>query len=114
MKDRPIFKETLRTTHVCSENYLSKKGVRASARFSATHKISDFDFHKNTCLIAGDNDRLIKRQYTDILGKTLRERFEQGNTPYSIETHYIKGAGHLINYENPRETAELILDFLER
>lgn len=114
VKSRPEFKEALKTTYACSENYLSRKGVRASARFSASHKISDFDFHKNTCLIAGDNDKLIARKYTDILEKTIRERFEQGNTPYEVEIHYIKGGGHLINYENPRETAKLILDFLKK
>ncbi len=113
-KDRAELKEILRTTYACSEYHAGGKAVRASAKFSATHQISDFDFHKNTCLIAGDSDRLVPRQHTDILAKTLRERFEQGNTDFSVTTRYIKGGGHLINYEHPHETAKLIQEFIEQ
>ncbi|MDO4987019.1 MAG: alpha/beta hydrolase [Candidatus Saccharibacteria bacterium] len=113
VKNHTALKEILKTTYACSEHYTTGKGVRASAKFSSSHKISDFDFHKDTCIIAGDSDKLVPRKHTDILAKILRERFEQGNTPYSVEINYIKGGGHLINYEHPRETAEIIIKFLE-
>lgn len=113
IKSRSELKETLKTTYACGEKYLSRRGVRAAAKFSASHKISDFDFHKNTCIIAGDHDKLIDRKYTDILEKTIRDRFEQGNTPYAVEIHYIPGAGHLLNYEHAHATAKLIQEFVE-
>lgn len=114
IKTSPTYQETLRALCASSKNYLSRKGVRAAAKFSSTHKISDFDFHKHTLIIAGDNDKLIPRQHTDILAKTLRERSEQGNTPYTVSLGYIKDGGHLLNYEYPHKTAELVLDFLDK
>lgn len=111
-KNHAQFKETLRAVRAGGEHYLSRKGIRAAAKFSTSHKISDFDFQKDTCLIAGDADRLVPRKYTDVLAKTLRERLEQGNTGYSATAHFISGGGHLINYEHPKETAKLIQAFL--
>lgn len=107
-------KETLQAIQAYHDYHPSTKGIRLAGRFFTDYQISDFDFHKNTLLIAGDSDRLIPRRYTDVLVKNLQERFKRGNTPYSITSEYIAGGGHLLNYEHPKEVTKLIQEFLER
>lgn len=100
-RDHDALKETLEITHRCSKYYTKKPSVRASAKFSAAHKISDFNFKKDTLLLAGEKDRLISRKKTEALAKKL-----------NAKAKFIKGAGHLLNYEKPKEAALAIKKFL--
>lgn len=103
-KDKQLFQETLAVSKVCGADYVSKSEVFKSAKFSSHHAISDFDLGgKKACFISGEHDRLIPKEKTDALALKL-------NAP-SI---YIAGAGHLINYEKPKETTAAIKRFLSR
>lgn len=101
--DRTLFQQALRLTRACSRNQPPKrKAVFAAARFSARHAITDFNLTQDVLIIAGAQDRLIKRSQTAKLANQLH-----------AQTHFIANSGHLHNYEKPRETAELIINFLQ-
>ena len=101
-KDHNKVRDILEVTYRCGVHYTSRKDVRASAKFSANHKIGDFKPKKDILIIAGVKDRIVSRKKTEKLGEELKAR-----------TKFIENAGHLINYEEPRKIAEAIADFLE-
>lgn len=103
-KNHKLFRRTLKITHECSNDQPPKKrDVMKSANFSAHHSIAEFDLnHKKVLLLAGAKDRLIPQKSTLSLAQKK-----------SAQTKFIKNTGHLHNYEDPRATAEAILDFLE-
>ena len=106
--DRELYRETLRLTYASGAEYTSRHAVRQSAKFSATHSLRDFNFHKKTLLLAGTKDRLIARRHTVQLATKLSSR------KYPVTAQFIKGAGHLLNYEKPAETAAAIRQFIEK
>lgn len=106
--DRELYRKTLSLTYDGGAQYTSRKAVRLSAKFSATHSLQDFNFHKRTLLLGGEKDRLIARRHTVKLATKLDSR------RYPVTTQFIKGAGHLLNYEKPAETATIIRQFIEK
>lgn len=106
--DRELYHETLKLTYEGGAQYTSRQAVRQSARFSASHSLRDFNFHKKTLLLAGEKDRLIARRHTIQLATKLNSRH------YPVTAQFIKGAGHLLNYEKPAETAAKIRQFIEK
>lgn len=101
-KDHILFKKTMKLTHAGSA--ASKRlDIFKSGKFSATHSIRDFPFQKNTCIIAGEKDRLIPLAQTKKLATDL-------NANLAI----LPSTGHLLNYEKPIETAIAIRKFLEQ
>ncbi|MBR2588930.1 alpha/beta hydrolase [Candidatus Saccharibacteria bacterium] len=103
-KDRPLFLETLAISRLCGADYVSRIEVFKSARFSSHYCISDFDFaSKKACFISGEKDRLIPRKKTEYVARNMES-----------PTFYIKNTGHLLNYENPKETAFVIKNFIRR
>ena len=101
-KNKQLFKETVLLVKHCGANYVSRFDVFKAAKFSTEYSIADFSFDKDVCIIAGDKDRLMSHKKTDILASDL-----------GTKATYIKGAGHLINYETPTEVAKLIKKFLK-
>lgn len=101
-KNKQLFKETVLLVKHCGANYVSRFDVFKAAKFSTEYSIADFSFDKDVCIIAGDKDRLMPHKKTDILASNL-----------GTKAIYIKGAGHLINYETPTEVAKLIKKFLK-
>lgn len=102
-KDHQLFRKALAITHDCSSDHPPKKlDVMRSAKFSAHNSILDFNFTKQTLLLAGESDHLIKKTATEQLAKTL-----------SATTVFIPESGHLHNYEKPHETATEIIRFLK-
>lgn len=101
--NRALLRDTLAATKICSSDHSpKKKSTVAAARFSSMHAIADFDFNKDTLLIAGAHDRLISQKATISLAQKI-----------NAKVRFIPNSGHLHNYEKPAETAKLILDFLE-
>lgn len=105
--NRQLFQTTMEQTHRCSSTHPPKKSdLLRAARFSAKHSIQEFtpslqDYR--ILLLAGAKDRLIPQATTNHLAKTLP----------NATTHYLSGTGHLHNYEQPHETAQAILQFLD-
>ena len=102
-KDKKLLKNTLKTTYLCGADYTTKKDVFKSAKFSSSCAIDDFNIKKDILFLSGEKDRLIPRQKTEAVARK-----------YSAKTAYVKGTGHLLNYENPKETATVIKRFLAR
>lgn len=102
--DHQLFQKTMAITHACTADYPpSTAAAAAAAKFAAQYSIADFlPTSQKVLIIAGDKDRLIKKHHT----KALAERLQ-------AETKFIPKSGHLHNYEQPHQTAELILDFLQ-
>ena len=99
--DHKDFKEILKLTTICAENYTSKKDVIEAAKFSAKYDISSFDLNKDALFLAGEKDRLVKQSRTRDLAKKL-----------SAKTVFVKRTGHLINYGKPKKAADHINQFL--
>ncbi len=98
-----LLRDTMAATAVCSKNNPpKKKHTVAAAKFSSMYAITDFDFNKDTLLIAGAHDRLISQKATMNLAQKI-----------NAKVSFIPNSGHLHNYEKPAETAQLILDFLK-
>lgn len=101
-----LYLKTLDLTYRGGAAYHNKPAVRQSARFSARHSIKDFNFHKDTLLLAGEKDRLIARRHTIKLDNHLNSH------GIPATTHFIKNSGHLLNYEAPAATARHIHNFI--
>lgn len=100
-KDKDLKKNTMETAIKCGADYTTRKDVLRSARFSISYSIEDFDFKQKSCFICGEKDRLIPKSKTEKVAKK-----------FGGEVHYIKNAGHLINYETPKEVAKIVKDFI--
>ncbi len=102
-KDKKLFQNTLQLTHQCSEDQPpSRSAIAAATKFSTNYSIQDFLPVQKTLIIAGAKDRLIPQKKTRKLAQQSQ-----------AELKLIPNSGHLHNYEQPQETAKLILDFLE-
>ena len=99
-------KKTMRLTRESSKNFTSKGDVKLAGVFSTKNSLPDFKFQKNTLLLSGTHDHLIAKKYTNTLATKLSETMP-------VKTTYLKGTGHLLNYEKPKETATEILNFLK-
>lgn len=101
--NRALFRQTLDTTNLCSADHPpSRRAMAKATYFSAHSAVSDFSPRQKILLLAGDQDRLVKKRNTVTLAKALQ-----------AELVFIPGSGHLHNYEKPAETAESIIKFLE-
>lgn len=102
--NRSLFRQTLAITHRCSNTQPpTKKQVMSAAKFSTSHAVGDFHPHKRLLLLAGEHDRLIPKKQTEKLAQALQ-----------AEVTFLAGTGHLHNYEQPQETAQAILNFLNK
>lgn len=101
-KGKKKLKSILATTYLCGADYTTKRDVYRSAQFSVRHSIDDFKFKQTTLLLAGEQDRLIKRTATKELAQKI-----------GAKTVFLKDTGHLHNYEAPKSTAKAIQAFLE-
>ncbi len=102
--NRQLFRETLHATNACSNDRPPERSdVAAAAHFSAHNSISDFALTQNILLLAGNRDRLISPRKTIQLAKQLH-----------ADLVFIPHCGHLHIYEKPLETAQAIIDFLDK
>lgn len=102
------FWEILAVSCTSGRKFASRKDVRKAAKFSMSYKIGDFNFKQQTLLLAGDKDRLIKKEKTEKLAKMLEER------GVKCQAEFLPGEGHLLNYEAPELTAEKIVKFIKK
>lgn len=102
-KDKALFKDVLAISNICGADYVSRIEVFKSAKFSSHYCINDFHFKQKSCFIVGDKERLIPIEKTETLARDL-------NSPCI----FVKGTGHLMNYEKPKETAFAIKNYLRR
>lgn len=103
-KSKELFRQTLDITHACSEDLPpSHAAMAAATKFSTHYGVQDFLPNQETLLIAGAKDRLVPQKQV----RHLAERLQS-------DLKLIPGSGHLHNYEKPHETAELILEFLQK
>ncbi len=102
-KNRLLFRQTLNLTHLCSNDHPPKRReIMKATHFSTHYDINDFRLNQNLLIVAGATDRLIKQSATKRLAKKLH-----------AQTIFLENAGHLHNYEQPLETAQAILNFLD-
>ncbi len=102
-EDKETFKQTIDITNQCSLNQPpSHAELTYATKFSTNYAVSDFIFKKQTLLLAGEKDRLIRASDTAKLAERI-----------GAQTYFLPGTGHLHNYEKPAETAQAILQFLE-
>ncbi|MBQ8984638.1 alpha/beta hydrolase [Candidatus Saccharibacteria bacterium] len=102
-KDKALFKDTIAISNACSADYVNRLEVFKSARFSSHYSIRDFHFKQKACFISGEKERLIPKEKTENLARDL-----------GAASLYVKEAGHLLNYERPKETAFIIKNYLRR
>ncbi len=103
-KDRRELRNILQITHDCTNaTSAPRKDLARAGRFSADHGILELDFDKNTLLLAGAKDRLVKQKDTKKLANKLK-----------AELIFLDDTGHIHNYEKPQETAAEIVKFLEK
>lgn len=96
-KDKQTLKDVLKITYKCAEKFTSKGDTAKAAKFSISFAISDFNFKKDVCFIAGEKDKLNSQEQIKAVAK------KHGKTPI-----FLKNSGHLINYECPIILAETI------
>lgn len=96
-KDKETFKSVLEVTKKCAEKFTSKMDSGRAAKFSISYAISDFNFDKEACFIAGESDKLNSQ-------KQIKEVAKK----YGKKPIFLKKSGHLINYECPVVLAEEI------
>lgn len=100
-KDRTLFKKSLKLTHAGSAAS-ARIDIFKSGKFSATHSIRDFPFKKQTYIVVGEKDRLIPLSKTKKLAEDLKAKLT-----------IIPNTGHILNYENPVDTAKAIRNYIE-
>lgn len=102
-ENREQFKQTIDITNKCSLDCPpSKAELIYATKFSTNYAVSDFAFKKDTLLLAGEKDRLIRASDTTKLAENI-----------GAQTCFLPATGHLHNYEKPIETAQAIINFLE-
>lgn len=98
------FRSTMRITNACTkQTTCPSHAIFSAAYFSSHYGVADFKFANQTkiYIIAGTKDRLISRHSTEKLSRLLH-----------VKPIFLRGTGHLHNYEKPHETAEEILKIL--
>lgn len=101
--NRLLWKQALKLTNLCSSSTPPplREAIKA-ALFSTKYHVGIFKPEKNTLLLAGGQDRLIKKTDTQKLAHKLQAK-----------TIFLPRTGHLHNYEQPLETANAILEFIQ-
>lgn len=109
--DRALLKSVLSITRQCSScQSRSRTANLAAARFAAHNTIEDFlPIHKDILLLAGAKDRLVSQKKTRSLAEKLSH--SSGHNPQLV---FLSNTGHLHNYEQPLETSQAILNFLQQ
>lgn len=95
------FRHALDLTHQCGVTPPTKRELLKAARFSTKYSVADFPSRHDFLFLAGERDRLIPQQCTIALAQK-----------FHAQTHFLKGTGHIHNYEQPQPTAQAIYDFL--
>lgn len=99
---RSNLREILVVTHQCSTDHNPRKReVLKAASFSTRYAITDFNIRQQLLILAGEQDHLIKQKHTKQAAAKLQATLE-----------FLPNTGHLHNYEQPRETADAIIKFL--
>ena len=101
-KDKKLFKKALQITNVCSTSNKNKGDLWQAGKYSASTAIPDFDFKKDTLIVAGEKDRLIPIKHTKSLAKNIGAKLV-----------IIPDTGHIMNYEAPAKVASTINDFIK-
>lgn len=102
--NRDLWRATLAITHACTaEQPPKRRAAIAAATCAAKYTVEDAlpTGNQAVLLLAGVKDRLVPQKRTRQLAKIL-----------NAEIVFLDGAGHLHNYEKPKETAAAILKFL--
>lgn len=111
------FKQILKKVHQCSLDQRPKSSnIKQAVVFSGRTTVGEElekmkqggDGSFEVALIAGENDHLISRKATEKLASKLNKRND-----FAAQCYFLAQTGHLHNYEQPRETARKILEFLE-
>lgn len=105
-KDKKLFKKTLGLTNKCSSatNLNAKRSdIVATGNFSSHHSVKDFALNQEILIVAGESDRIVKQSSTKSLARDL-----------NAELVLLPKSGHLHNYEQPKETSNAILKFLQK
>lgn len=101
--DKTTLKQILEITHRCGIDHSPRKfEVLKAAFFSTRYSITDFSPQQQILLLAGEHDHLIKKHHTLKAAEQLQ-----------AELKFLPHTGHIHNYEQPHETAEAIINFLE-
>lgn len=101
--NRLLWQQTIRLTHLCSNDTPpARREIAKAALFSNKYCIADFELTQKVLFLAGAEDRLIKAKNTEQLAKKNH-----------ATTKFLPHTGHLHNYEQPLETAEAILEFIQ-
>ncbi len=107
--DKPLFQHALKLTHDCSDDHPPRKPeVFNAAKFSTHYAVGDFTPAETSeiLILAGEKDRLVPKSQTLALADRLRQTA-------SVQTIFLPNSGHLHNYEQPKETASAIINFIE-
>lgn len=103
-KDREQLRQILDLTDQCTRaTNIPRRDMALAGKFSAENGILDFDFQKDTLLLAGARDRLVNQKDTRKLAQKLNAKII-----------FLEGTGHIHNYEKPHETVVEIIKFLEK
>lgn len=103
-QDPKKLREILDLTDQCTRTTkISRREMAKAGRFSADHGIVDFNFQKQTLLLAGAKDRLVSQKDTKKLAEKL-----------GAELVFLENTGHIHNYEQPEETVTEVIKFLEK
>lgn len=100
--DKQILKKALDSTYISGKDYTTRLDVYRSAKFSTQYSISDFTFDKKALFISGEKDHLIPSEKTK---RTAKQ--------FNAQEIYVKGAGHLLNFEDPSAVAKEIKKFIK-
>lgn len=103
-RDKHLLQQVLEITDHCSNDQPPEKlEVLSAAAFSTRYSVGDFETDQDLLLLAGEKDRLVSKKQTLKLADKL-----------NAEAEFLPGCGHLHNYEKPQETAQKIIEFLEK
>lgn len=101
--DKSELKQILKITHRCGVDHSPRRReVLKAAFFSTRYCVSDFNARQQILLLAGAHDHLVSQRHTIKAGEKLQ-----------AEVQFLPDTGHIHNYEQPQETVEAILKFLE-
>ena len=98
-----LYKATLEEAADGAKQYTSRVDLAKSAHFSSSHNVNIFKLHKKPLIISGEKDRIVPCKATQKYAKNV-----------DAELYFIPGAGHLLNYEEPKVVARLMRRFLEK
>lgn len=98
-----LYKATLEEAAAGAKQYTSRTDLVKAAIFSSNNNVNIFKLHKKILIVTGEKDRIVPTKSTQKFAKNV-----------NAELYFIPGAGHLLNFEEPRKTAKLMRRFLEK